>query len=99
MQLNRRSNGKSGKENEHPLRIAGPGRGRVQETKSVAKRHGPQFIPKLKDKKIIIRLLSGGQPVTGTIEGYNPYEILIHTAKEQLLVFKHAIATIWTHNV
>ena len=35
-----------------------------------------------------------GQPITGTIEGYNPQEILIQTAKGQLLVFKHAIATI-----
>ena len=26
--------------------------------------------------------------------GYNPYEILLQTAKGQLLVFKHAIATI-----
>jgi RNA chaperone Hfq len=56
--------------------------------------HGPQFIPKLRGKKVIIRLISGGQPVTGTIEGYNPQEILIQTAKGQLLVFKHAIATI-----
>ena len=55
---------------------------------------GPQFIPKLRGKKVTIRLVSGGQPVTGTIEGYNPYEILIQTAKGQLLVFKHAIATI-----
>jgi len=54
----------------------------------------PQFIPKLMGKKVIIRLVSGGQPVTGTIERYNPYEILIQTAKGQLLVFKHAIATI-----
>ena len=52
------------------------------------------FIPKLKGKKVIIRLVSGGQPVTGTIEGYNPYEILLQTAKGKLLVFKHAIATI-----
>ena len=66
----------------------------AQETKSLAERHGPQFIPKLKDKKVIIRLISGGQPVSGTIEGYNPQEILIQTAKGQLLVFKHAIATI-----
>lgn len=58
------------------------------------KQGSPQFIPKLKGKKIIIRLVSGGQPVTGTIEGYNPYEILLLTAKGQLLVFKHAIATI-----
>ncbi|MEI6103480.1 MAG: hypothetical protein WCP70_06005 [Methanothrix sp.] len=30
-----------------------------------------QFIPKLKDKKIIIRLVSGGQPVTETIADRN----------------------------
>jgi sRNA-binding regulator protein Hfq len=66
----------------------------IQETKSVAERHGPQFIPKLKGKKVIIRLSSGGQPITGTLEGYNPQEILIQTAKGQLLVFKNAIATI-----
>jgi len=66
----------------------------IQDTKGMAERHGPQFIPKLRGKKLIIRLVSGGQPVTGTLEGYNPYEILIQTAKGQLLVFKHAIATI-----
>ena len=66
----------------------------IQETKNGAERHGPQFIPKLRGKKLIIRLISGGQPVTGTLEGYNAYEILIQTAKGQLLVFKHAIATI-----
>ena len=59
-----------------------------------AKQGPPQFIPKLKGKKVIIRLVSGGQPVTGTIEGYNSYEVLIQTAKGQLLIFKHAIATI-----
>jgi hypothetical protein len=44
----------------------------IQETKRGAERHGPQFIPKLRGKKVIIRLTSGGQPITGTIEGYNP---------------------------
>jgi sRNA-binding regulator protein Hfq len=52
------------------------------------------FIPTLKGQKIIIRLLAGGQPITGTVEGYNPYEILLQTAKGQLLVFKSSIATI-----
>ncbi len=52
----------------------------------------PQFIPKLRGKKVIIRLVSGGKPVTGIVEGYNPYEILIQTVKGQILVFKHAIA-------
>jgi RNA chaperone Hfq len=60
----------------------------------MSKQGPPQFIPKLKGKKVVIRLVSGGQPVTGTIEGYNPYEILLQTAKGKLLVFKHAIATI-----
>ena len=59
-----------------------------------AKQGPPQFIPKLKGKKVVIRLVSGGQPVTGTIEGYNPYEILLRPTKGELLVFKHAIATI-----
>ena len=30
------------------------------------------FNPKLMGKKVIIRLTSGGQPVTGTVERYNP---------------------------
>jgi len=53
-----------------------------------------EFIPRLKDKKVTIRLVSGGQPITGIVEGYNPYEILIQTLKGPVLVFKHAIATI-----
>ena len=66
----------------------------VEEVKRAGKPLINGFIPKLKGKKVTIRLVSGGQPVTGTIEGYNPYEILLQTAKGQLLVFKHAIATI-----
>ena len=61
-------------------------------TQPTPRQTGPQFIPKLKGKKVIIRLVTGGQPVTGTVEGYNPYEILIQTVKGQVLVFKHAIA-------
>ncbi len=57
-----------------------------------------EFIPKLKGKKITIRLISGGQPITGILEAFNPYELLIQTAKGQILVFKHAIATIETVN-
>jgi RNA chaperone Hfq len=55
---------------------------------------GPQFIPKLKGKKVTIRLVSGGQPITGIVVGYNSYEILIQTVKGPILIFKHAIATI-----
>ena len=67
----------------------------ADDEKTVARaRSSYEFIPKLPGKKVVIRLVSGGQPVTGTIEGYNPYEILLQMAKGQLLVFKHAIATI-----
>jgi RNA chaperone Hfq len=62
-------------------------------TKPIA---APQFIPKLVGQKVIIRLVSGGQPMTGAITAYNPYEILVQTPKNQILVFKSAIATIET---
>jgi sRNA-binding regulator protein Hfq len=52
-----------------------------EEAKHVGKPLTNSFIPALKGKKVTIRLVSGGQPVTGTIEGYNPYEILLQTPK------------------
>jgi len=71
------------------------GENMTNEENPVTKARSPyEFIPRLKGKKVIIRLISGGQPVTGTVEGYNPQEILLQTAKGQLLVFKHAMATI-----
>ena len=63
-------------------------------TAPTPKQTGPQFIPKLRGKKVTIRLVTVGQPITGIVEGYNAYEILIKTAKGQVLVFKHAIAVI-----
>ena len=65
-----------------------------EEEKATTKQGPPQFIPKLKGKKVIIRLASGGQPITGTLERYNPYEFLIQTVKGPILVFKQSIATI-----
>ena len=64
----------------------------VNENANAKKPPSYGFIPTLKGKKVVICLVSGGQPVTGTVEGYNPYEILLQTASGQLLVFKHAIA-------
>ena len=52
------------------------------------------LIPKLVEKKITIRLVSGGQPINGILESYNPYELLLRTAKGEVVVFKHAVATI-----
>jgi RNA chaperone Hfq len=56
----------------------------------------PAFIPKLIGQKVSIRMMSGGAPLMGTLESYNPYELMIQTSKGQVLVFKHAIATIET---
>lgn len=63
-------------------------------TNQAPRQTGPHFIPKLRGEKVTIRLVTGGQPITGVLEGYNPYEILIQTMKGQVLVFKHAIAVI-----
>jgi sRNA-binding regulator protein Hfq len=65
-----------------------------EEKKPIDQQGPPQFISKLKGKKVVLRLLSGGQPVTGTLEAYSPYEILIQTTKGEIIVYKHAIATI-----
>jgi sRNA-binding regulator protein Hfq len=64
------------------------------EERSVRIRSSYEFIPKLKGKKVVIRLLSGGQPVTGFLESFNPYELQIQTAKGSQVVFKRSIATI-----
>jgi sRNA-binding regulator protein Hfq len=56
------------------------------------------FIPKLKDKKVTIRLISGGQPITGIIKRYNPYELRLQTAKGKLVLFKHTIAALFPVN-
>ncbi len=53
-----------------------------------------EFIPKLKGKKVMIRLVSGGQPITGVLKAFNPYELLIQTTKGEILVVKRAIATL-----
>jgi sRNA-binding regulator protein Hfq len=64
------------------------------EEKTIVEHGPPQFIPKLIDKKVTMRLLSGGQPITGTIKAYNPYEIVIETPKGEIIVPKRAIAVI-----
>jgi sRNA-binding regulator protein Hfq len=64
----------------------------AEEAKQACKPLISGFVPGFKGKKFMIRLVTGGQPIKGTVEGYNPYEILIKTAKGEILVFKHAIA-------
>jgi sRNA-binding regulator protein Hfq len=55
--------------------------------------NAPQFLPKLLNQKVTLRMVSG-QPVTGELIGYNAYEILLKTPKGTFLIFKGAIAWI-----
>jgi sRNA-binding regulator protein Hfq len=66
----------------------------MNEEKPIARREPPQLIPKFLGKKVTMRLLSGVQPVTGIIKAHNPYEILVQTAKGEIIVPKRAIAVI-----
>jgi sRNA-binding regulator protein Hfq len=66
----------------------------MSEEKPTERQGPPQFIPKLIGKRVTMRLLSGGQPITGIIKAHNPYEILVQTAKGEILVPKRAIAVI-----
>ena len=49
-----------------------------------------QFIPKLLGQKITVRPAQG-QPITGILRGFNPYELLIEVGPKQIIVFKSAI--------
>jgi len=49
-----------------------------------------QFIPKLLGQKITVRPAQG-QPITGILRGYNPYELLIEVGPKKVIVFKSAI--------
>jgi len=49
-----------------------------------------QLIPKLLGQKITVRPAQG-QPITGILRGYNPYELLIEVGPKQIIVFKSSI--------
>lgn len=65
----------------------------VQKKVKVTGGNSPQFLPKLLNQKVTLRMISG-QPVTGELIGYNAYEILLKTPKGTFLVFKGGIAWI-----
>ncbi len=66
----------------------------TEEEKHAIRQGPPQFIPRLIGKKVVMRLLSGGQPVTGIIKAHNPYEILLETPKGEIIIPKRAVAVI-----
>jgi len=58
------------------------------ESKTKSSSH--QFVPKLLGQKITVRPAQG-QPITGILRGFNPYELLIEVGPKQIIVFKSAI--------
>ena len=54
----------------------------------------PQFLPKLKGSKILVRM-TDGRPIQGTLEGYNNYEIKLDLGRgKKMVLLKGAIASI-----
>ncbi len=66
----------------------------TEEEKPIVKQRPPELLPKFFGKKVTIRLLSGVQPITGIIKTHNPYEILVQTTKQEVIIPKRAIAVI-----
>ena len=53
----------------------------------------PQFIPKLKDKVVTVRM-QDGRPIKGVLKGYNNYELLVEQKKGTIILFKGSIASL-----
>lgn len=66
----------------------------MNDEKPIARHEPPQLLPRFLGKKVTIRLVSGVQPITGLIKMNNPYEILVQTTKQEVIIPKRAIATI-----
>jgi len=49
-----------------------------------------QFIPQLRNQKITVRPAQG-QPITGILRGFNPYELLLEVGNKQIVIFKSSI--------
>lgn len=54
----------------------------------------PQFLPKLLNRSIMIRMMDG-RPIKGTLEAYNAYELLLDLGNgKKQIIFKGAVSTI-----
>ena len=71
-----------------------PERG-IDDVKDKTKNRGPpQFIPKLLNQTIMVRMVDG-RPIKGTLEGFNNYELELSLGKgKKMILFKGAIASI-----
>ena len=54
----------------------------------------PQFLPKLKGQKILVRM-TDGRPLQGVLEAYNLYELKLDLGRgKKMVLLKGAIASI-----
>ena len=54
----------------------------------------PQFLPKLKGQKILVRM-TDGRPIQGVLESFNNYEIKLDVGRgKKMVLFKGAVASI-----
>jgi len=54
----------------------------------------PQFLPKLLNQMIMVRMVDG-RPIKGVLEGYNNYELKLGLGRDKkVILFKGAIASI-----
>ena len=54
----------------------------------------PQFLPKLLNQTIMVRMVDG-RPIKGMLEGFNNYELKLSLGKDKkVILFKGAIASI-----
>jgi len=54
----------------------------------------PQFLPRLKGSKILVRMVDG-RPIQGTLEAINLYEIKLDVGRgKKMILLKGAIASI-----
>lgn len=77
-----------------------PGRAKSEDTKPAENKpreskppgeRGPFYIPKLLNQQVTVALINGRQ-LTGTLRGYNPYELLLEiNPGELILVFKGSV--------
>jgi hypothetical protein len=66
----------------------------IDDVKDKKKRVPPQFIPKLLNQTIMVRMVDG-RPIKGTLEGFNNYELELSLGKgKKVILFKGAIASI-----
>ena len=66
----------------------------VDKMEPTDKKTPPQFIPALKGRKVLCRMVDG-RPLNAVLGGWNAYELLFDLGNgKRMLIFKHAISSI-----